>query len=184
VSPVKYELSFYIPEDDILHSHRRENLKYYIVSSTSSRFQWPQEDKAPLRSATVPCRRQSHLLASGTVAICLRTVPTLPQTERHVCLHICGGNSVSGNWLVPKSPYLLGLQRLHGEFYYLKQSSGHELLSGMARYLFKSFLGMRRRSRKIPVFRILRLKLHGFSKTYKLLNMVHQHNCHNSRHYP
>jgi hypothetical protein len=29
VSPVKYELDFYIPEDDILHSHRRENLKSY-----------------------------------------------------------------------------------------------------------------------------------------------------------
>jgi hypothetical protein len=26
VSPVKYELGFYIPEDDILISHRRENL--------------------------------------------------------------------------------------------------------------------------------------------------------------
>jgi hypothetical protein len=31
VSPVKYELGFYIPEDDILHSHRRENLKSYLV---------------------------------------------------------------------------------------------------------------------------------------------------------
>jgi hypothetical protein len=31
VSPVKYELSSYIPEDDILHSHRRENLKSYRV---------------------------------------------------------------------------------------------------------------------------------------------------------
>jgi hypothetical protein len=30
VSPVKYEVGFYIPEDDILHSHRRENLKSYI----------------------------------------------------------------------------------------------------------------------------------------------------------
>jgi hypothetical protein len=30
VSPVKYELGFYIPEDDILHSHRRGNLKSYI----------------------------------------------------------------------------------------------------------------------------------------------------------
>jgi hypothetical protein len=29
VSPVKYELGFYIPEDTILHSHRRENLKSY-----------------------------------------------------------------------------------------------------------------------------------------------------------
>jgi hypothetical protein len=31
VSPVKYELGFYIPEDDILHSHPRENLKSYIA---------------------------------------------------------------------------------------------------------------------------------------------------------
>jgi hypothetical protein len=31
VSPVGYELGFYIPEDDILHSHRRENLESYIV---------------------------------------------------------------------------------------------------------------------------------------------------------
>jgi hypothetical protein len=30
VSPVKYELGFYIPEDGILHIHRRGNLKYYI----------------------------------------------------------------------------------------------------------------------------------------------------------
>jgi hypothetical protein len=31
VSPVKYELGFYIPEDDILHSHCRENLKSYTA---------------------------------------------------------------------------------------------------------------------------------------------------------
>jgi hypothetical protein len=29
MSPVKYELSFYITEDDILHRPRRENLKSY-----------------------------------------------------------------------------------------------------------------------------------------------------------
>jgi hypothetical protein len=29
VSPVRYELSFYIPEE-ILHSHRREGLKSYV----------------------------------------------------------------------------------------------------------------------------------------------------------
>jgi hypothetical protein len=32
VSPVKYELGFYIPEDDILHSHCPESLKSYIIS--------------------------------------------------------------------------------------------------------------------------------------------------------
>jgi hypothetical protein len=31
VFPVRYELGFYIPQDDILHSHRLENLKSYIA---------------------------------------------------------------------------------------------------------------------------------------------------------
>jgi hypothetical protein len=31
VSPVKYEQGFYIPEDDILHSHHCGNFKSYIV---------------------------------------------------------------------------------------------------------------------------------------------------------
>jgi hypothetical protein len=30
VSPVKYKLGSYIPEDDILHSYRSKNLKSYI----------------------------------------------------------------------------------------------------------------------------------------------------------
>jgi hypothetical protein len=29
--PVRYEVGFYIPEDVILHSHRHETLKPYIV---------------------------------------------------------------------------------------------------------------------------------------------------------
>jgi hypothetical protein len=32
VSPVRYELGFYIPEDCILQSHRRGNLKSYVAS--------------------------------------------------------------------------------------------------------------------------------------------------------
>jgi hypothetical protein len=31
MSPVKYELGFYIPEESIFHSHRRENVKSYIA---------------------------------------------------------------------------------------------------------------------------------------------------------
>jgi hypothetical protein len=38
VSPVKYELGFYIPEDAIFHSHRRENLKSYVA------VRFPTED--------------------------------------------------------------------------------------------------------------------------------------------
>jgi hypothetical protein len=33
MSPVRYELGFYIPEDAILRSHCRENLKSYISHS-------------------------------------------------------------------------------------------------------------------------------------------------------
>jgi hypothetical protein len=35
VSLVKYELGFYIPEDGILHSNRRGNLKSYTAASVS-----------------------------------------------------------------------------------------------------------------------------------------------------
>jgi hypothetical protein len=31
VLPVKYELGFYIPEDDILHTHHDESLISYIA---------------------------------------------------------------------------------------------------------------------------------------------------------
>jgi hypothetical protein len=31
VSSVRYEQGFYIPDDDILDSHRRENIKSYIA---------------------------------------------------------------------------------------------------------------------------------------------------------
>jgi hypothetical protein len=31
VPPVRYELDFYVPEEDILHNRRRENLKSYIA---------------------------------------------------------------------------------------------------------------------------------------------------------
>jgi hypothetical protein len=34
VSPVRYELGFYIPEDGILHSHRHEHLKCYTAKDS------------------------------------------------------------------------------------------------------------------------------------------------------
>jgi hypothetical protein len=38
MSPVRYEVGFYIPEDDILNSDRRENLKSYIVDHVVTKF--------------------------------------------------------------------------------------------------------------------------------------------------
>jgi hypothetical protein len=35
VSDVRYELGYYIPEDGVLHNHRRENLKSYITQISS-----------------------------------------------------------------------------------------------------------------------------------------------------
>jgi hypothetical protein len=33
MSPVKYELGFYVPEDGILHSHCRENHRSYMLKN-------------------------------------------------------------------------------------------------------------------------------------------------------
>jgi hypothetical protein len=38
VSPLKYELGFYIPEDDIVHSDRREHLKSYMGVRNAATF--------------------------------------------------------------------------------------------------------------------------------------------------
>jgi hypothetical protein len=43
VSPVRYELGFYIPEDAILRSHRRENLKSYI--ELTANFVFPKDER-------------------------------------------------------------------------------------------------------------------------------------------
>jgi hypothetical protein len=47
VSPVRYELGFYIPEDGILHSHRRENLKSYIAVTDWAL--WRRSNVSPVR---------------------------------------------------------------------------------------------------------------------------------------
>jgi hypothetical protein len=49
VSLVKYELGFYNPEDDILHSHRRENIKSYIAIILRIRLQTGAQGKSSLR---------------------------------------------------------------------------------------------------------------------------------------
>jgi hypothetical protein len=41
VFPVKYKLDFYIPEEDILHSHSRGNIKSYSVGIVRiARLSW------------------------------------------------------------------------------------------------------------------------------------------------
>jgi hypothetical protein len=45
VSPVKYERGLYIPEDDIVHSQRRENLKSYIGFQGSLQYMFGSHDE-------------------------------------------------------------------------------------------------------------------------------------------
>jgi hypothetical protein len=47
VSPLRYELGFYIPRDDILHSYRRENLKSYITLTVWAL--WRRINVSPVR---------------------------------------------------------------------------------------------------------------------------------------
>jgi hypothetical protein len=49
VSPVKYELGFYIPADDILHCYSREHFISYI--SSSSVEAWAKQETSRRRLA-------------------------------------------------------------------------------------------------------------------------------------
>jgi hypothetical protein len=46
VFPARYELGFCIPEDDILHSHCRENLKSYKVRNNGNQAALKNAGKA------------------------------------------------------------------------------------------------------------------------------------------
>jgi hypothetical protein len=43
VFPVRYELGFYVPEDDILHCHSRENLESYTIPCKLGFAQLPEK---------------------------------------------------------------------------------------------------------------------------------------------
>jgi hypothetical protein len=66
VSPVKYELGFYIPEDDILHSHRREHSKSLLRVSIPTAAVGPQHiaNSYPLLCWRPLCLRWSDLRRS------------------------------------------------------------------------------------------------------------------------
>jgi hypothetical protein len=61
VSPVKYELGFYIPEDDILHSHCRGNIKAYIRPAVLK-----PSDMAAILNGCSAEELKKHVVASGT----------------------------------------------------------------------------------------------------------------------
>jgi hypothetical protein len=57
-SPVKYELDFHIPEDGILHSHRRENLKSYKTNIVCCNYaRWAFENANSFLICYISVRR-------------------------------------------------------------------------------------------------------------------------------
>jgi hypothetical protein len=65
VFPVRYELGFYIPEDDNLHSHRRENLKSYTAKTETDRLGWPRDYNEITFDSVVKRILGPHSLTSG-----------------------------------------------------------------------------------------------------------------------
>jgi hypothetical protein len=59
---VRYELGFYIPEDGIVHSHRRENLKSYNSFRLTYTWRVPVlEDKLKRLSREAEMERENFL---------------------------------------------------------------------------------------------------------------------------
>jgi hypothetical protein len=84
VSPVKYELGFYIPEDGILLSHRRGNLKSYKVHAYSNHHQRLVEHENELYLFR---REQEFLDVPNDCSLLLR---------RYQVTHDCTGKT--SNW--------------------------------------------------------------------------------------
>jgi hypothetical protein len=65
VTPVKYEPGLYIPEDGILHSHLRGNLKLYNVSLCCIYYgDYPYVTVSHLKQAHICCDYVSDLEGS------------------------------------------------------------------------------------------------------------------------
>jgi hypothetical protein len=77
---MKYELGSYVPEDDILHSHRRENLKSYNRLFIGKTVEFPQKPK--LHSAEIACFIHDGEI-EGDVGTCLLVISIDP-SRSHV----------------------------------------------------------------------------------------------------
>jgi hypothetical protein len=88
VFPVKYELGFYIPEDGILHSHCRENLKSYI-------YRILPRPKRNVLYLIMACRGLTSLLSNcylrkaGRSCATMRTVSQAPDGRDKGCVGLC-----------------------------------------------------------------------------------------------
>jgi hypothetical protein len=101
VSPVRYELGFYILEDDILHSHRRENLKSYLFRDSTSHF----SHSSKKHFAPGPGRRVVAVKISERPNVCTetsrRTNQNLGLSLRTDALILCADTSTNKTYIAP-----------------------------------------------------------------------------------
>jgi hypothetical protein len=98
MSPVRYELGFYIPEDGILHSQCSEEVRSYVTSSTTGLSHFTRGSWAPKPVAPKP----------AAVAPGARSLPSLRVTFSDSC------------------HYHVTLERTHGCRRSERQSEGHQ----------------------------------------------------------
>jgi hypothetical protein len=111
VSPVKYELGFYIPEDEILHSHSRENLKilHIIILLFFTLTQWIQLHSNRNKEAAVAARfccsvyerndRRSVILPSavGALGSLYASLPSVRRECRQLLFRRCIEESITSS---------------------------------------------------------------------------------------
>jgi hypothetical protein len=76
---VRYELGFYIPEDDILHSHRRGNLKSYKTSlfeTLAKTLLSESEVQCLYKSSPFTSISNAHTLSSHQPLSCFPSIPS------------------------------------------------------------------------------------------------------------
>jgi hypothetical protein len=80
VSPVRYELGFYIPEYDILHSDRREDVKSSMKCSFNPGVHEPQVEDRRYRAVFPPLRHCPNTVFLSPASS--RRIPELLQARK------------------------------------------------------------------------------------------------------
>jgi hypothetical protein len=75
VSPVKYGLGVYIPEDDVLHSDRRENFKSYICTKQHKDWSDHGQYGIPVTSVQETGSKLQHLITEVLLCVLPSAVP-------------------------------------------------------------------------------------------------------------
>jgi hypothetical protein len=88
MSPAKYELGFYIPEDNILHNHSGENFKSYIEKIVSSRFRTPARSQSLNRLRYPYCYIVNNLIQRFSLTFFV-LAQRIRRYEEPDCFGIC-----------------------------------------------------------------------------------------------